>query len=89
MGAVRWMGGTPKVTFGVAVLGSSLVFSAAHYQPLLPTGETLAWATLGTFLFRVLAGVVFALLFVWRGFGIAAGSHALYDVISQELFNAL
>jgi hypothetical protein len=33
------------------------------------------------FVFRFLAGVFFSVLFVYRGFGIAAGSHAAYDVL--------
>jgi hypothetical protein len=27
------------------------------------------------------AGVFFALLFLYRGFGITAGTHALYDIL--------
>ena len=34
-----------------------------------------------TFLFRFLAGVFFAVLFRYRGFGIAVGTHAFYDVL--------
>jgi hypothetical protein len=30
--------------------------------------------------FRFLAGALFAVVFVLRGFGIAAGAHALYDI---------
>ena len=37
--------------------------------------------SLVTFLFRFLAGVLFAVLFRYRGFGIAAGTHAFYDVL--------
>ena len=33
------------------------------------------------FLFRMLAGIYFALLFRLRGFGIAVGTHAFYDII--------
>ena len=59
----------------VAVVLTSVVFSAAHY--LGPHGE--AFDTF-SFAFRFLAGTFFAVLFVFRGFGIAAGTHALYDV---------
>ena len=31
--------------------------------------------------FRSVAGVFFSVLFVYRGFGIAAGSHAAYDIL--------
>ena len=33
------------------------------------------------FLFRVLAGLYFTALFVGRGFGVAVGAHAGYDVL--------
>jgi hypothetical protein len=58
-----------------AVLASSLLFAAAHYWG--PRGETFDSFS---FSFRVLAGAFFGLLFVQRGFGIAAGTHALYDI---------
>jgi hypothetical protein len=57
------------------VVLTSLAFSAAHY--IGPQGDALQWFS---FLFRFLAGAFFALLFVYRGFGIAAGTHALYDI---------
>ena len=38
--------------------------------------------------FRCLAGIFFATLFVYRGFGIAAGTHALYDVLVGWLASA-
>ena len=59
----------------VAVVLTSLVFSAAHYVG--PHGETFEAFS---FAFRFLAGAFFAMLFVYRGFGVAAGTHALYDV---------
>jgi hypothetical protein len=31
--------------------------------------------------FRLAAGVFFAVVFLLRGFGIAAGTHALYDLL--------
>ncbi len=58
-----------------AVLVTSLLFSLAHYLGV--HGEAFAWFS---FLFRLLAGGFFAVLFVYRGFGIAAGTHALYDI---------
>ena len=33
------------------------------------------------FLFRVLAGLYFASLYQFRGFAVAAGTHACYDVL--------
>lgn len=57
------------------VILTSLIFSAAHY--LGPYGDV--W-TAFSFCFRFAAGAFFAVLFVYRGFGIAAGTHALYDI---------
>jgi len=57
------------------IVATSLIFSAAHYVG--PHGEPLQTYT---FVFRGVAGAFFAALFVARGFGIAAGTHALYDI---------
>lgn len=57
------------------VLLTSALFSAAHYVG--PHGDML---DAFTFLFRFTAGALFAVLFVYRGFGVAAGTHALYDI---------
>jgi membrane protease YdiL (CAAX protease family) len=59
-----------------AALLAALLFSAFHY--IGPYGDP--WA-LPSFLFRFLAGLVFSALFLLRGFGITAWTHALYDVI--------
>ncbi len=69
------LGAQRGMRVGVAVLLTSVVFSAAHY--LGPHGETF---NSFSFAFRFLAGAFFAVLFVYRGFGVAAGTHALYDV---------
>jgi hypothetical protein len=58
-----------------AVAVTSIIFSAAHY--IGPHGDAL---DAFTFFFRFTAGAFFAVLFVYRGFGIAAGTHALYDI---------
>jgi hypothetical protein len=69
-------GGLPSARAGVfAAILSALAFSAFHY--IGPYGD--AWA-LGSFTFRFLAGLVFSVLFLVRGFGIAAWTHALYDI---------
>jgi len=59
----------------VALGVSSFLFSAAHHIP--PYGDPLH---LGVFTFRFLAGVFFGLLFWFRGFAVAAYTHALYDI---------
>ena len=78
--AVTWiaarLGAGPLAAAAWGVAGSSVLFSLAHYVG--PLGDTL---DLHSFTFRFLAGVFFALLFEARGFGIAAGSHAAYDIL--------
>jgi membrane protease YdiL (CAAX protease family) len=58
-----------------AVVTGALIFSAFHY--IGPYGDHL---TLASFTFRAVAGVLFSGLYLLRGFGIAAWTHALYDV---------
>ena len=67
-------GGRAVATAG-AVIVSTLVFSAFHYVG--PLGDTFA---VPSFTFRAIAGVAFSLLYVARGFGIVAWTHALYDL---------
>lgn len=79
----------PAIAWGLARIGmsearaaigglvlSSLLFSAAHYVG--PLGDTLDPYS---FTFRAIAGLFFAALFLGRGFGIAAGTHAAYDML--------
>ncbi len=73
----RWS--APKASLVLAVLVSSLIFSAAHYKFLNPVGDDFQWKS---FLFRFIAGVFFSILFIFRGFGIAAGTHAAYDIMA-------
>jgi hypothetical protein len=60
----------------IAIVATSLFFSAAHYVG--PGADQ--WAIF-SFVFRAIAGIFFAVLFVLRGFGITAGCHAAYDVL--------
>ncbi len=60
----------------VAVTTSALLFSAAHHAGM--PGESFTWFA---FVFRWLAGVYFAWVFVVRGFGIAVGTHTAYDIL--------
>jgi hypothetical protein len=59
-----------------AAAASAALFSAAHHVG--PFGEPFDRYV---FLFRLLAGLYFAVVFRLRGFGVAAGAHALYDVV--------
>lgn len=65
----------PWVGWAIALVVSSVLFSAVHYLP--PLGDTF---TLSSFVFRLLCGVAFAIIYRLRGFAIAAWTHALYDV---------
>lgn len=59
-----------------AVLLSALLFSAAHY--IGAYGDIF---TINSFTFRFLFGLVLNGIYVWRGFGIAAWTHAIYDLL--------
>lgn len=60
----------------VAAAVTGMLFATAHHVG--PAGEPFE---LFRFCFRLLAGLFFAALFVLRGFGITAGSHAIYDIL--------
>lgn len=60
----------------IAAVGAAAAFAAAHH--LGPYGEAM---NPHVFLFRAIAGLYFTLLFVGRGFGIAVGAHAGYDIL--------
>jgi hypothetical protein len=72
----RSAGMTSRTSLIAAAILSSLLFSGAHHVG--PYGEPL---DLFRFTFRFVAGLFFAILFIYRGFGIAAGSHAAYDIL--------
>lgn len=72
----RLLGWSPMVAGAWAVLLGALVFSAFHYVG--PYGDELR---VYSFVFRAIAGIVFSALFLLRGFGITAWTHALYDAL--------
>jgi hypothetical protein len=55
---------------------SAVLFSAAHHVG--PYGQPYSNYL---FLFRLVAGVYFAMLFQFRGFGVAVGAHACYNLM--------
>ena len=73
--ARRLPGWSPTASGVFAVVVGALIFSAFHY--IGPYGDRLG---LGSFTFRAVAGVLFSGLYLLRGFGITAWTHALYDV---------
>jgi len=64
----------PVTAGAVGLIVSGAIFSAAHF--VFP-GEPVA---LGAFLYRLLAGMFLGVVFLARGFGIAAWTHTLYDL---------
>jgi hypothetical protein len=69
----RWR---PWIAGTIAVSVSALTFAAFHY--IGPYGDPLR---LDSFVFRLLGGIAFSLLYVSRGFGITAWTHACYDLL--------
>lgn len=74
--AERVLGWRPRVAGAWAVALSALIFSAFHY--IGPYGDPLE---LRSFVFRTIAGLAFSALYLFRGFGITAWTHALYDIL--------
>jgi hypothetical protein len=58
----------------IAAVVGAFIFSAFHY--LGPYGDQLQ---LQSFVFRMLSGLAFSALYLVRGFGITAWTHAMYD----------
>jgi CAAX prenyl protease-like protein len=71
---VNWLA-LPEKIGGAATIGvSAVAFAMYHFTEANPF-------SFGKFAFYTLAGVYFALIYVMRGFGIVAGTHALYDML--------
>lgn len=68
----KWIG-----VLGIVVI-SSVLFSLYHYLGI----ELFQWRT---FIFRLMAGIYFGVVFLYRGFGITAGAHVAYDVVVHTL----
>lgn len=64
------------VAYPLAAVIGAAIFSYVHY--LGPFGDTF---TAASFAFRFFFGLALNGLFLWRGFGVAAWTHALYDVM--------
>ncbi len=74
--AHRVAGWRPPVAGAAATLVGALLFSAFHY--IGPYGDPLE---IYSFVFRTIGGLFFSALYLLRGFGITAWTHALYDVL--------
>ena len=62
--------------YTVSAIIAAVAFSGVHY-----VGEFGDAWTLGSFLFRFLFGLTLNVIYVVRGFGCTAWTHALYDLI--------
>ena len=81
VGALLWgsrklLGWGPVASGLMATVAGALIFSAFHYVGAY--GDQL---TVSSFTFRAVAGLAFSALYVVRGFGITAWTHAMYDVM--------
>jgi len=74
-GATKLLGLRPLVAGVAATVLGALIFSAFHY--IGPFGDRF---DIYSFVFRTIAGLFFSGLYLLRGFGITAWTHALYDV---------
>ncbi|MEM9382760.1 MAG: hypothetical protein AAGB93_22595, partial [Planctomycetota bacterium] len=80
-----WFGVGPRTRFwgsiGLSMLGSALLFAAFHLGALTgwlgPGGESFDAAV---FTWRTTAGILLAALFFWRGLGVAAWTHAAFNL---------
>jgi len=72
----RWIFSNQFVAYALAMLLAAAIFSFAHY-----VGELGDPFTLGSFLFRFLFGLALNAIYIWRGFGMAAWTHAIYDLM--------
>ena len=80
VGALAWLGHKvlgwrPLVAGVAATVVGALIFSAFHY--IGPFGDN--W-DIYSFVFRSIAGLFFSGLYLLRGFGVTAWTHALYDI---------
>ncbi len=64
------------IAFASAMIVAALIFSFVHYIGTL--GDTFS---MNSFLFRFLFGLALNGIYLWRGFGLAAWTHAIYDLM--------
>ena len=73
-GARVLLGANGRLAGVLATVVGAVVFSAFHY--IGPYGDPFQ---VQSFAFRTISGVAFSALYLVRGFGITAWTHALYD----------
>jgi membrane protease YdiL (CAAX protease family) len=67
---------TSWLRFTLAIIIAAFLFSSVHY-----IGELGDPFTMGSFLFRFLFGLALNAIYIFRGFGMAAWTHAIYDIM--------
>ena len=72
----------PAIAWTLAVVASSLLFSAVHHVG--PMGDPFSF---DVFAFRTMAGLYLAMVYVLRGFAIVVYTHALYDILVFFVFS--
>lgn len=60
----------------IAVILAALAFAVYHDEVVV--AGAIRWSPLATYF---AAGVYLGVLYLWRGFGIAVGAHAVYDIV--------
>jgi hypothetical protein len=75
-----WLTGSREIGVTCGMIACSLIFALLHYSVFNPSGHHFE---VSSFLFRFGASIVFCNLFLFRGFGIAVGSHVIYDLLTQ------
>ena len=71
-----FIGMADRPAIAISIVLSALLFSGAHYVGA--HGDKLE---LVSFVYRALAGVIFALIYRYRSFAVAVYTHAIYDII--------
>jgi len=74
----RRVGAGATSAMWLGVLSTSILFAAAHYRMFFDVGGEFTWFS---FAFRLAAGSLFCILFLRRGFGVAVGTHSVYDIL--------
>ena len=81
-----FLGVTRRNSIILSVLISAVMFSLHHHiffmNGSFTSGEEFV---LSVFVFRIMAGIYFAVIFAIRGFAIAVGTHAFYDILAALL----
>lgn len=75
---IDWLGLRKTAGYLLMVVVTSLAFSLYHYLGNEPF-------QVRSFAFRTVAGFYFGAVFLFRGFGITAGTHAAYDILVVTL----